>query len=551
MLANSFGPRYNYNVDGGDPIALVYVKNKKNGTTYVYDSTNYWDKEKQQSRSKRICIGKLDESGNLIPSKRFSEPQPVLPLKRGPVPVTQAKQSFHGATYLFDALGDKLGITKDLKGCFPDTYKQILSIAYYLILEDRNPLSRFPKWARTHKHPYGKNFPSQRSSELFSSITEEGKEQFFRLQGKRRIENEYWAYDTTSISSYSESLKQVKYGRNKDHDPLAQINLALLFGEISNLPFYYRKLPGNIPDVKTLKNLLADMDFLEFGKVKLVMDRGFYSESNVNALYQHHLKFLLATKVSLKFVRKELDQVRDTIRTRANYNSTYRLHMHTAMIPWEYTQKRPYKGDVIKDTRRMYLHLYYNAEKALEHENKLNVLLDRLESELLSDKRKTEHEKLYNKYFDVTATPIRGIKVIPKQEAIDKAEKDYGFFALISNEIKEPIEALEIYRNKDLVEKAFGNLKDRLNMRRTTVSSESALEGKLFVQFVALVYLSYIKKQMTDQLLYKKYTMQELLDELDVIECFEQPGSSIRFGEITKKQEELYRKLGVEPPTTL
>jgi hypothetical protein len=41
--------------------------------------------------------------------------------------------------------------------------------------------------------------------------------------------------------------------------------------------------------------------------------------------------------------------------------------------------------------------------------------------------------------------------------------------------------------------------------------------------------------------------MQELLDELDVIECFEQPGSSLRVSEITKKQEELYRKLSVEP----
>ena len=88
-------------------------------------------------------------------------------------------------------------------------------------------------------------------------------------------------------------------------------------------------------------------------------------------------------------------------------------------------------------------------------------------------------------------------------------------------------------------------------MRRTSVSSDSALEGKLFVQFIALVYLSYIKKQMSEQCLYKKYTMQELLDELDVIECFEQPGNNIRIGEMTKKQEELYHKLGVKPPTTL
>ncbi|NQT57648.1 MAG: transposase, partial [Bacteroidetes bacterium] len=143
---------------------------------------------------------------------------------------------------------------------------------------------------------------------------------------------------------------------------------TLLFGETSNLPFYYRKLPGNIPDVKTLKNLIADMDFLDFGKVKLVMDRGFYSEDNVNALYHNHLKFLLATKVSLKFVRRELDLVRNTIRTRANYNALYQLHTHTAMISWNYTQERPYKGDVIKDTRRMYLHIYYNGEKALESE---------------------------------------------------------------------------------------------------------------------------------------------------------------------------------------
>ncbi len=532
-------------------MAIVYVKNKKNGTTYVYESNNYWDKEKQQSRSKRVCIGKLDEAGNIMPSKRFSKPQSEFPIKPGPVPVTQAKHSFYGATYLFDAIGDKLGIINDLKVCFPDTYKQILSIAYYLILEDRNSLSRFTKWDHIHKHPFGKNIPSQRSSELFSSVTEECKEQFFRLQGKRRIENEYWAYDTTSISSYSESLKQVKYGKNKDHDPLAQINLALLFGETSNLPFYYRKLPGNIPDVKTLKNLLADMNGLGYNKVKLVMDRGFYSKDNVNELYKNHMKFLLATKVSLKFVRKELDLVRGTIRTRANYNSTYQLHTHTSVISWNYTQERPYKGDTINETRRMYLHIYYNGEKALEHESRFNSMLDRLEEELITGKRKPENEKQYTKYFEITTTPVRGTKVIPKQEAIDEAEKDYGFFVLISNDINDPITALEIYRNKDVVEKAFGNLKERLNMRRTTVSSDSALEGKLFVQFIALVFLSYIKKQMSDQELYKKYTMQELLDEFDVIECFEQPGSNLRVGEMTKKQEGLYHKLGVEAPTTL
>ena len=529
---------------------IINVKNK-NGVTYVYESHNYWDKVKKQSRSKRVCIGKLDDQGTLIPSKRLVDPPVTSVNKRGPVPSVSTRHSYYGATYLFDAIGEELGITQDLKVCFPEIYKQILSVAYYLILEDRNPLSRFPKWDRTHYHPYGRCIPSQRSSDLFSLVTDEAKERFFRLQGKRRMENEYWAYDTTSISSYSESLKQVKNGLNKDHDPLPQINLALLFGEDSGLPFYYRKMAGNISDVSTVKKLLADLKSLGLGKVKLVMDRGFYSESNVNALYQNNLKFLIATKVNLKIVQKELNEVRDSIKTRSNYNSTFQLYTHSTTIDWNYSQERPRKGDVKKDTRRMYLHLYYNSEKALEHENRFNAMLDQLENELTTGNRKPENEKQYAKYFDITETPIRGIKITPKQDAIKEAEKDYGFFALMTNEIKDPIKALDIYRNKDLVEKAFGNLKERLNLRRTGASTESSLDGKLFVQFVALIYMSYLKKKMSNEGLFDDYTMQKVLDELDVIEVFENPGSAIHVGEVTKKQEGLYKSLGVIPPNTL
>lgn len=138
-------------------------------------------------------------------------------------------------------------VTEDLKACFPDTYRQILSIAYYLILEGQAPLYRFEKWSHLHKHPYGHNITSQRSSDLFASITEEAKYKFFRLQGKQRCEKAFWPYDITTISSHSELLRQVQYGWNKEKDPLPQLNMALVFGETSNLPFYYRKLVGNIP----------------------------------------------------------------------------------------------------------------------------------------------------------------------------------------------------------------------------------------------------------------------------------------------------------------
>jgi transposase len=532
--------------------AIVFQTDKRTGITYAYRSISYWDKKKKQSRAKRTLIGRVDSaSGEIVPTRKKAVADDVGTKKRGPVPSEYVSRSFYGATYLFDAMGDNLGITEDLIKYFPHTYKQILSIAYYLILEDNNPLNRFSKWSTLHKHPYGKDIPSQRSSELFASITEEDRYRFFRLQGKRRAEQEYWAYDTTSISSYSQCLKQVRYGVNKENDRLQQINLALLFGEQSNLPFYYRKLPGNIADVKTIKNLIADMDFLTYKKIKLVMDRGFYSEDNINALYQNHLKFLIATKVSLKFVKTELDQVRDALRSWTNYNQKYELYACTQKIEWSYSQNRPYKGDTIKGKRRMYLHLYFNSEKAMEDEKELHSRLSMLQAEIENGIRSQENEKLYAKYFDVKTTPVRGTKALPKQNAMDEAKRNYGYFALVSNEIKEPIEALEIYRNKDLVEKSFGNLKERLNLRRLSVSSDASLDGKLFVEFIALIFLSYLKKQMQDHDLFKKYTMHGLLDEFDIIECFEQPGAQIRIGEVTKRQAALYEKMGISLPTSL
>lgn len=61
-------------------------------------------------------------------------------------------------------------------------------------------------------------------------------------------------------------------------------------------------------------------------------------------------------------------------------------------------------------------------------------------------------------------------------------------------------------------------------MRRMSVALEENLEGKLFIQFVALIYLSYIEKAINDNKLFKTYTMQELLDELDIIEFYQQSG---------------------------
>ena len=535
-------------------VAIVYQKDKRSGITYAYHSISFWDKEKKQARARRTLIGRVDNiTGEIVPTdgrnRKKAEKKPPINGKRPAI--NSVKRTFFGATYLLDAIGEKLGITQDLKQCFPDTYKQILSLAYYLILEDSTPMYRFEKWGILHKHPYGDNITSQRSSELFASITEEDKQRFFTLQGKRRVEQEFWAYDTTTLSSYSETLRQVQYGHNKEHDQLPQLKLALVFGQDSNLPFYYRKLAGNIPDSKTIHRLLEELEILGYSKVKLVMDRGFYSEYNINCLYQNHVKFLVSAKMSLNFIRNELDEIYESFRSFEYYNDNYELYCRTVRSSWNYTQKRPYKEDNLKESRRIYIHYYYNIDQAADDEKDFDRKLISLKQELESGERVLQHEKLYQQFFTWKTTPKRGTQVMVKEESVIEAKRYFGFFALITNETMNAVTALELYRNKDVVEKAFGNLKERLNMRRTLVSSEQSLDGKLFVQFVALIYLSYIKKQMQEKDLVKRFSIPGLLDKLDVIECFEQPGKALQVGEMVEKLEQLYYDLGVTPPTSL
>ena len=533
-------------------MAMVKQLDKRSGITYVYESVSYWDKEKKQPRSKRTLIGRLDPAtGEIVPTdgrgkhRARKEADPLV--RKGPIPVAKTDRLFFGATYLLDQIGDVTGLTADLKTCFPNTYKQIQSIAYYLVLEDQNPLFRFKKWAAIHRHPYGRDIPSQRSTEIFQSVTEEAKMHFFRLQGKRRVEKEYWAYDSTSISSRSDTLRQVKYGKNKDDDHLPQINLALVFGEESRLPFYYRKLAGNVPDVKTIQELLRELDILGYEKIKLVMDRGYYSVENINALFKKHMKFLCGTSSALSFAKEYIREIESKKDHYEYYNSNLELYVFTRTIAWDYEQERPYKGDVIKEERRMYLHLYFNPDKFSDDGKAFNRKLDTLKNELLSGHRVPEHEKEYRKYFEMKETPKRGISLTVKQDAVDAAHERYGFFVLISNEVKDPVTALSLYRMRDVVEKAFWNVKERLNLRRTMTSSESSLEGKLFVEFIALFYLSYIQKKMEEKGLFATYTLHELLDELDVIECFMEPGKAPIQGEVLKKQEQIYRDLDVMP----
>jgi len=517
------------------------------GVEYVFVDTPYWDKAKKQNRHKRDYIGKIGDDGAFVPNKKFANRQDGIEteaekyLKPSPI----AERKYHGATYLFDCIGSQIGLSHDLCKIFgEDRAKKIMSLAYFLVLESESSMYRFDKFAKTHTHPYGKTIASQRISELFSGITEDEKLSFFRLRVARCLQEEYLAYDTTSISSYSEMMKMVKYGKNKDMESLPQINLALVFGEKSMNPVYYRKLPGNISDVSTLEKLLKDMAQIGVEKAKFVFDRGFFSKENINALYRGRHKFVAAGRANTNLYKDFLKEARGLIKGFNNYNEKHGVYAMAKTSKWHYEYIGRHGERKSKDMK-LNLFAYYDGERAEREKAAFIVKLKEAEAAYLSRNQTASQQALLEAYFHCTDTPDGYIPSRHNEEAIESRMAEFGYFMLISDHVTDAGDALTIYRNKDVAEKAFCNIKHRLDLKRTRVSSEEALEGKLFLQFIALSYVSHIHQVMSKNNLYKNYSMSLLLDELDVIEIFKHSNRKIHTSEITKKQANIFECFNV------
>lgn len=117
------------------------------------------------------------------------------------------------------------------------------------------------------------------------------------------------------------------------------------------------------------------------------------------------------------------------------------------------------------------------------------------------------------------------------QDSIDAYRKNsVGWFVLATNDIKNPVKALEVYRMKDTVEKHFDDLKNDPDMKRLRIHSAAAMDGRLFIQYIALILSSQIKNIMNDDGWFESHNMQEVIDEM----------KSLRVVSVEGKRKQIY-----------
>jgi transposase len=178
-----------------------------------------------------------------------------------------------------------------------------MSLIYFLVSQN-DPYFYCEEWIANNLENIGPDrLTAQKISILLQKINDSHRNNFLSKWLQFRSEDEYLALDVTSISSFSNLIEDVEYGKNKEDDKLPQINFCMLFGEKSGLPIYFTHYSGSLNDVVTLKPTLQKLDALHNKSYKLVLDKGFASTQNIDSmLYEYpKYKFIISMPITSRY----------------------------------------------------------------------------------------------------------------------------------------------------------------------------------------------------------------------------------------------------------
>lgn len=513
---------------------MAYIIEQKIGKhIYLYEVQSYWDAEKKQPRQKRKYIGKKDpETGNVITPHKSNLPR--------------LSKDF-GNVYLLNEIAKQIGLRKVLDEVFADRAQDIINLAYYSICEGK-ALYLYKDWSElAFISGESGHMTSQRISKFLKELgmQEALRERFFQKWLHRQKDIKAIVFDITSFSSYSKNLELLEWGYNRDGEDLRQINFAVIMGSPSSLPIGYRIYPGSITDVVTLKNLIEYLRQKGLKKYMFVLDRGFYSEKNIGMMNDEGLEFIIPLPFSTTLARATLSKHLNELESAINaFMYEDRAFFHA-------------EGEIEIGGREIKYHIYSDEKSKAERTEGLIRRLTEIEEAVkerkFSSKEEVEEfiERQFtggSRFFEIKVRQDK-VELKRKPKALSRRINLFGKMILLcSISSMDRVEVLSWYRRKDFIEKAFEVIKNEIDGNRLRVKGIEALEGRLFIMFIALILYTGLSNRMKENEMYKKYTLSEVLYELKKIKVVEMLNGKRYLTEVTKKQRTIYEKLGIPLP---
>ncbi len=490
----------------------------RKGHTYVEAYRNEWDPEKKRSRiAQRKYVGVLDTTtGRVRLGKKYLSENPQYEGKilyyedkqlvertpeevqeeldkRVPSPLNDVVS--YGASAACWLVAQQSGMLEDLKKTFgAEVGADLLRLAVYQYL-DGGSMDCFEQWASQHWLPKARTFSGQRISEMLSKITHQDITSYLKLRNHRCVEHfnkvktqaeelkkpgprfRYLALDSTALSAYSVTISSAAYGYAKQNPELRQVNFTLGVDYLNGDVCYAYESEGSITDKSVYPHLMMDLHHNGYNlqDTVIVTDRGYQSICNIQRLLDIEINYVCGVPLTEESVKQLFERYKSSLSNPAFLNGRLKVAARTSKELWE---KATDSGPLHLSTS---LHLYkypeLAAQQAISLHQKIEEVLEKKNSgeKLHSADWSRVRNYIVENNKNVWVKNIKGL-----EEFLTRA----GCFAIRTNCIEDPFECLAVYKQRQIVETAFRQMKV-LNGNNRLRCTERTYVGKLLLFVIA------------------------------------------------------------------
>lgn len=490
----------------------------RKGHTYVEAYRNEWDPEKKRSRiAQRKYVGVLDTTtGRVRLGKKYLSENPQYEGKilyyedkqlvertpeevqeeldkRVPSPLNDVVS--YGASAACWLVAQQSGMLEDLKKTFgAEVGADLLRLAVYQYF-DGGSMDCFEQWASQHWLPKARTFSGQRISEMLSKITHQDITSYLKLRNHRCVEHfnkvktqaeelkkpgprfRYLALDSTALSTYSVTISSAAYGYAKQNPELRQVNFTLGVDYLNGDVCYAYESEGSITDKSVYPHLMMDLHHNGYNlqDTVIVTDRGYQSIYNIQRLLDIEINYVCGVPLTEESVKQLFERYKSSLSNPAFLNGRLKVAARTSKELWE---KATDSGPLHLSTS---LHLYkypeLAAQQAISLHQKIEEVLEKKNSgeKLHSADWSRVRNYIVENNKNVWVKNIKGL-----EEFLTRA----GCFAIRTNCIEDPFECLAVYKQRQIVETAFRQMKV-LNGNNRLRCTERTYVGKLLLFVIA------------------------------------------------------------------
>ena len=542
---------------------------QKEDAQYVYLAWNEWSSDKRRSVQRRFYIGRIGDDGKVMLNKKFAGDNDVrvtldelrthasyrhtfeVWLRGIAQPGganSMARVEIVGDCWAVKHLAVETGLTGLLSEIFGASEGGALTALAAHQLVTGHALYRAESWLSQRETPGSWKGGMTSESSVHGFVAQIGED-----VGRREMFIERWAqshqnsravlHDITSVSSYSPSIGLAEWGHNRDEESLPQVNFSLA-ADPDGMPLFYRVIPGSIPDVRTLATSLEIALGYGIESPCLSLDRGFYSQANVQKLLGMQCGFIIGVPWSVKqagvLFRKHA----------ARLKSPRNSFLHNG-IPLRHSS-----DTWVLDDKKLSLHIYFDpgrhAEKSLRFEKAILALAEKASQEKFSSVREATtwiraNDSTYAACFGVCKNPDGSIKVVTKSARIVAATSKAGYTLVLTHgrtTEEETAEAvMQDYRARDVAEKLFDAFKTEDGQYRLRTTNDNSVQGRFFLGFITLILRAELLKRMRDSKVIKSITTASVFDELSKNKALITSQNKRILLEVSKKQRTLLANL--------